>query len=79
MTAGTFTASPVGFTRVQSLSMQCPMALFYISIPFMILGVAIAVVPLLFAIRHDARLSQYAGVATALPETSGEALEIKAS
>jgi hypothetical protein len=29
------------------------MALFYLSIPFMLLGVAVAVVPLIWAIHHD--------------------------
>jgi hypothetical protein len=55
------------------------MALFYISIPFMILGVAVAVVPLLAAIRHDVRMGQYAQVATVIPESSADTVESKAS
>jgi len=42
------------------------MALLYASIPFMVLGVAIAVAPLLFAIRHELRLGQGPDVAEAV-------------
>jgi hypothetical protein len=41
------------------------MALFYASIPFMVLGVAIAVVPLLFAMRDELRLGQVPNVVAA--------------
>jgi hypothetical protein len=41
------------------------MALFYASIPFMVLGVAVAVAPLMIAIKHELRLGQYSGVVRA--------------
>jgi hypothetical protein len=34
------------------------MTLFYLSIPLMVLGTAVAVVPLLWAMRHQARTEQ---------------------
>jgi hypothetical protein len=40
------------------------MALFYASIPFMVLGVAIAVAPLLLAIKNELRLGQAPNIAT---------------
>jgi hypothetical protein len=36
------------------------MLIFYLTIPFMVLGTAIAVVPLIFAMRHEHALEQAA-------------------
>jgi hypothetical protein len=55
------------------------MALFYASIPFMVLAVAVAVAPLMIAMKHELRLGQYPGVVRAEVEADTYEVVSKAS
>jgi hypothetical protein len=55
------------------------MALFYISIPFMLLGVAVAVVPLLWAIRHESNAGEFVPASHVVPPLEVATEERRAS